>query len=167
MSNWTVRRSYVVFLSASLLCVGCAEQDPLPDIPPPSARVTVESEFVGCYERIATGWSVRFAAPSETPRTFYLTNTLQGVVDLAGVTPRGVRQADAYRASGSWRLESLDTIHVAWATDFQGVAVTLRRGATDGVWRGRTVPFSDDGIVPLGDDVSVRRVSDQSCDFPP
>ena len=122
---------------------------------------------MGCYERIATGWSIRFAAPSETPRTFYLTNTLHGVVDLAGVTPRGVRQADAYRASGSWRLESLDTIQVAWATGFQGVAGTLRRGATEGVWRGRTVPFSDDGIVPLGDDVSVRRVSDQSCDFPP
>ena len=156
-------------LLAPLFCVSCVSRDALPDIPEPPAPVTMESQVVGCYSQVGPYWSIRYDAPWEAPRTFYLTDRLlSGAVEIDGriVAHRWVTQAHAYRASAHWRLEGVNTIYLTWTTGFQGVWVRLRRGSTDEVWHGRSVPFSDDGTAPAGVEIAVSRISDDRCDFP-
>jgi hypothetical protein len=169
-------RSCRVFLGACLLCASCTSQDSLPDIPRPLPPVIVEGEAVGCYEHIPGDRPLRHIPPWETPRTFYLTNHIQGYLtdDRLGAVAtygrtlplRWVRQTEAYRAKGSWLLERPNTTHIRWTpTGEQGVWVTLRRDLTEEVWRGRPTTWHYDGTTRDGVDVAVRRLSDQSCDF--
>jgi hypothetical protein len=143
----------------------------LPDAPPPPAPWTGDRELIGCYERgVPARAALRpgDAAVWELPPTFYLSPELQGLVPLEGKTVPlwWIRQGKDYRASGYWRVIGPNTILIAWSTGFQGVEATLRRASTDEMWRGRSVPFSDDGTAPAGVEVAVRRISDDRCDFP-
>jgi hypothetical protein len=160
-----MRRSFHVFLSASLLRVGCASEEPLPDPPRSSAPVILESQAVGCYEHIPGERQIRHVPPWETPRIFYLTNDAQATYGQMK-TLRWVRQANSYNARGSWRLERPNTIRIMWTTGDHGVSVTLQRGSTDEVWRGRPTKWTEMEPPVRGLDVLVRRVSDRVCDFP-
>jgi hypothetical protein len=148
---------------AFLFCVGCADRNSLPDAPRPPTPVTTESQVVGCYQHIPGERPMSHVAPWDMPRTFYLTAGPFPSYEKT-LTLWWVKQASVYRGSGHWRLTGLNTIEIVWSTGFQGVRATLRRGSTDDVWRGRTVPFSDDGIAAAGVDVSVRSVEDSDCD---
>ena len=146
-----------------LFTFGCSrvEAPPAPPPPPPDLILT-DSQIAGCYERVpaATGEP---RAPWEPPAWFFLSNEKD--VRPEGNPPRGhkVTQPANYRAAGHWERTGNTTIRVTWTTDYHGIRVTLRRGSTDGLWRGRTEPFSDDGLAPPGTDISVRRVS-EACD---
>ena len=155
---------------AVLLVVSCkAEAPPAPPPPPPSVKLRLlrdaerllgESKLPGCYEHVPPERGSpppRHAAPWEPPDRFYL-STEAAPGDRAKVI-----QADSYRASGTWRRLDDNTIEISWSTDFQWVRLLLRR-SSDSVWRGRTEPFSDDGLAPPGAEISVRRVSDAHCE---
>ena len=133
---------------------------------------------MGCYQQ-AEQAPVAPRPPWEPPRSFYLTGDLRIVyladcrlellrnrrTDCRPTAWRRARQADNYRADGSWQLTDQNTVDISWSTVFHGIHVTLRRGSTDDLWRGRTEPFSDGGsTVPPGREISVRRVTDAMCE---
>jgi hypothetical protein len=151
---------------AVLFSVHCSrvEAPPAPPPPPPDLILS-DSQIAGCYQRIQAGTGEP-RAPWEPPARFFLSNERD--VRPEGDPPRGrkVTQAAGYRAWGRWERTENTAIRVMWTTDYQGIRVTLRR-TNDGLWRGRTEPFSDDGLVPPGTEVAVRRVSDAHCELQP
>jgi hypothetical protein len=161
---------------AVVFTVRCSWAEAPPAPPPPSAkqrllaeaqRVLRDTHVPGCYEHVPperSGPQFRHAAPWQPPERFYLSTDF--TTDPPGDGAK-VMRADSYRASGTWRRLDDNTIEVSWSTDFAGVRVTLRRSSTDGLWRGRTQPFSDDGLAPPGTEISVRRVSDVPCEQKP
>ena len=150
-----------------LFTVGCSrvEAPPSPPPPPPDVVLT-DTQISGCYERVpaATGEP---RAPWEPPAWFILRNEKD--VRPEGNPPRGhkVTQAASYRAWGRWERTENTAIRVTWTNEYQGIRVTLRRSSADGLWRGQTEPFSDDGLAPPGTEISVRQVSDVACEQKP
>ena len=128
--------------------------------------ILTDSQIAGCYEQVA-------AAPGEPPNPwepparFFLSNETD--VGPAGNLPRGrrVTQAASYRGRERWERTENTAIRVTWTNEYQGVRVILQRSSTEGLWRGRTEPFSDDGLAPPGTEISVRRVSDVPCEQKP
>jgi len=152
---------------AVLFSVRCSqvEAPPAPPPPPPDLILT-DSEVAGCYERTEAGTGEP-RAPWEPPARFLLSNERD--VRPEGNPPGGwkVTQAAGYRAWGRWERTENTAIRVTWTTGYQGIRVTLRRSSADGLWRGRTEPFSDDGLARPGTEISVRQVSDAVCDPKP
>ena len=68
---------------------------------------------------------------------------------------------------GRWERTENTAARVIWTNEYKGIRLTLRRSSTDGLWRGRTEPFSDDGLAPPGTEISVRRISDAACELKP
>ena len=150
---------------ALLFSVSCSrvEAPPAPPPPPPDLVLT-DNQVAGCYERLPAERE-QPSGPWEPPARFFLTNETD--VGPAGNPPRGrkVTQAASYRAWGRWELTDNTAIRVTWTNESDGIRATLRRSSTDGLWRGRTEPFSDGGLAPPGTEISVRRVSDARCDL--
>jgi hypothetical protein len=161
--------SRLLFVLALVSSVSCGDAEGLPDLPPPPpGPVVAERQVVGCYEYAPgkSAWPpVRYVAPWELPRRFYLTGDLHTVVvsDRRTAVLWKVEQTDSCRGVGTWQLIGHDTIVVAWSNDFEGVRVTLGRSSGRGSWQGRTEPFSETGVVVPGRPVMVRRVRDAAC----
>lgn len=152
---------------ALLFFVSCSRVEaPPPPLPPPPDLILTDSQVVGCYERVPAGRGEP-SAPWEPPARFFLSNERD--VRPVGNPPRGrkVIQAASYRGWGRWERTENTAVRVIWTNEYKGIRLTLRRSSTDGLWRGRTEPFSDDGLAPPGTEISVRRISDAACELKP